>query len=49
MPLSPGAWAVFQGDNPMFTVGAKADSGTELIAEDASSPPSCRPPRSTAP
>ena len=34
VPLSPGAWAVFNGTDPLFTVGAMADSGTRLIAED---------------
>ena len=32
--LSPVAYAVFGGADPMFTVGAAADAGTELIAED---------------
>lgn len=34
VPLSPGAYAVYQGDNPIFTVGGVADAGLELIAED---------------
>lgn len=34
VPLSPGAYAVFSGSNPLFTVGTSADAGTELIAED---------------
>ncbi len=34
VPLSPGAYAVFTGTDPMFTVGSTADAGTELIAED---------------
>lgn len=34
VPLSPGAYAVFAGSDPMFTVGSAADAGTELIAED---------------
>ncbi len=34
VPLSPGPFAVFQGENPMFSAGAFADAGTELIAED---------------
>ena len=34
VPLSPGAFAVYDGDDPMFTVGEMADQGTELIAED---------------
>jgi hypothetical protein len=34
VPLSPGVFAVFTGSNPAFTVGALADEGTELIAED---------------
>jgi len=34
VPLSPGAWAVFSGSDPAFTVGANADEGTERIAED---------------
>jgi hypothetical protein len=34
VPLSPGAWAIFTGNDPMFTEGQKADIGTERIAED---------------
>ncbi len=34
VPLSPGAWVVFEGENPAFTPGEMADSGTTLIAED---------------
>jgi hypothetical protein len=34
VPLSPGAFVVFDGDDPAFTVGQMADSGTRLIAED---------------
>ncbi|MGI8638140.1 MAG: spondin domain-containing protein [Segetibacter sp.] len=34
VPLSPGAWAVFTGNDPMFTEGKMADIGTERIAED---------------
>lgn len=34
VPLSPGAYAVYQGDNPMFTVGQASDAGLEAIAED---------------
>ena len=34
VPLSPGVYAVFQGKNPMFDPGARADNGTERIAED---------------
>ena len=34
VPLSPGVYAVFTGQNPLFTVGAAADQGTERIAED---------------
>ncbi len=34
VPLSPVAYAVFSGADPMFTVGAAADAGTERIAED---------------
>lgn len=33
-PLSPPAWAVFDGDDPMFEVGDKATVGTARIAED---------------
>lgn len=34
VPISPGVYAVFRGNDPVFTVGGMADSGTELIAED---------------
>jgi hypothetical protein len=34
VPLSPGAWAVFNGNDPMFTEGQMADLGTERIGED---------------
>lgn len=34
VPLSPPAVAVFTGDDPMFTVGQKANLGTTRIAED---------------
>ncbi len=34
VPLSPGAYAVFSGGDPAFTVGSLADEGTERIAED---------------
>lgn len=34
VPLSPGAYAVHTGQNPLFTPGQKADQGTENIAED---------------
>ena len=34
VPLSPGAYAVFTGANPLFTAGQRADAGTERIAED---------------
>ena len=34
VPLSPPAWAVFDGDDPMFTSGELANLGTERIAED---------------
>jgi hypothetical protein len=34
VPLSPGAWAIFTGNDPMFTEGKMADIGTERIAED---------------
>ncbi len=34
VPLSPPAWAVFTGDDPMFTLGGTANEGTERIAED---------------
>ena len=34
VPLSPGAYVTFTGDDPAFTPGELADSGTRLIAED---------------
>lgn len=34
VPLSPGVYVVFNGSDPTFTVGQRADGGTELIAED---------------
>jgi hypothetical protein len=34
VPLSPGAWAIYNGNDPMFTEGHMADIGTERIAED---------------
>lgn len=34
VPLSPGAFAVFRGQNPLFVPGTAADEGTERIAED---------------
>ena len=34
VPLSPPAYAVFSGDDPMFTLGGRANLGTERIAED---------------
>lgn len=34
VPLSPSAWAVFSGADPMFTVGQLASEGTARIAED---------------
>lgn len=34
IPLSPGAFAVFTGSNPLFAGGSAADQGTERIAED---------------
>jgi hypothetical protein len=34
VPLSPGAWGVFTGNNPAFMAGEYANKGTELIAED---------------
>lgn len=32
--LSPGAYAVYTGDNPVFTVGGSAGPGLEAVAED---------------
>jgi hypothetical protein len=34
VPLSPGVFVTFEGDDPAFTVGEIADSGTTLIGED---------------
>jgi len=34
VPLSPGVFAVYRGDNVLFRAGRNADRGTELIAED---------------
>jgi hypothetical protein len=34
IPLSPGAFAVYRGDNALFRSGRRADEGTERIAED---------------
>lgn len=34
VPLSPGAFAVYSGANPMFMLGHQADEGTARIAED---------------
>ncbi len=34
VPLSPPAWAVFTGADPMFTVGQLASEGTARIGED---------------
>ncbi len=34
VPLSPGAWAIVNSNDPMFTEGKMADVGTERIAED---------------
>ena len=34
VPLSPGTYVTFRGDDPSFTPGELADSGTRLIAED---------------
>ncbi len=33
-PMSPPVWALYSGDNPMFTVGEEASDGTEGVAED---------------
>ena len=32
--LSPGVFAVFPGDNPLFTISASASAGLERLAED---------------
>ena len=34
VPLSPPTWAVFDGDDPMFRSGERANAGTERITED---------------
>jgi len=34
VPLSPGVYAVYEGENPIFTAGQKASEGVENIAED---------------
>jgi len=34
IPLSPGAYAVYTGKNPVFTVGGSAGPGLESLAED---------------
>ncbi|CAN5916490.1 hypothetical protein BH24BAC1_BH24BAC1_33520 [soil metagenome] len=34
VPLSPGAFAVYKGANPMFMLGHRPDEGTARIAED---------------
>lgn len=34
VPLSPGVYAVYRGDNPLFIPGAPATPGIERIAED---------------
>lgn len=34
VPLSPGVYAVYDGSDPIFTLGGTADAGLELIAED---------------
>jgi hypothetical protein len=39
VPLSPGVWTVYDGTNPLFTVGSPADEGTERIAEDGNNAP----------
>jgi hypothetical protein len=39
VPLSPGVWIVYDGTNPLFTVGSEADEGTEAIAEDGNNAP----------
>ncbi|WP_420454829.1 spondin domain-containing protein [Rubrivirga sp.] len=44
VPLSPGAWVTFRGDDPAFTPGEMADSGTRLIAEDGFPSPDLSPP-----
>jgi hypothetical protein len=34
VPLSPGVFAAYRGNNPLFREGKAADTGTEDIAED---------------
>lgn len=34
VPLSPGVYALFEGENPLFVAGAPATRGIERIAED---------------
>jgi hypothetical protein len=34
VPLSPGVYAVYKNNNPVFTVGQTANGGLKLIAED---------------
>lgn len=34
VPLSPGVYATYTGENPLFMVGQRADNGTARIAED---------------
>lgn len=34
VPLSPGAYAIHRGGNPLYTPGTRADTGLERIAED---------------
>lgn len=34
VPISPGVFGVFTGNNPIFTLGGMADAGLEGIAED---------------
>jgi hypothetical protein len=36
VPLSPAAYAVHEGDNPLFAPGAAASTGLERLAEDGS-------------
>ena len=33
-PTSPGAWAVYTGDNPMFTAAGMSDAAMETLAEE---------------
>jgi len=39
VPLSPPVFALFTGDDPMFSEGNKANEGTERIAEDGTFDP----------